>query len=93
MRHTPDDTGHFGEFGGRFVPEALMAALDEIDDAFRKAIVDPGFLAAFQLIGLSRGQRLAQGAIKVGQPLVLLGQKVVVADGMLDLACRLAAVE
>jgi tryptophan synthase beta chain len=46
MRHTPDDTGHFGEFGGRFVPEALMAALDEIDDAFRKAIVDPGFLAA-----------------------------------------------
>ena len=27
----PDELGHFGPFGGRFVPEALMAALDEID--------------------------------------------------------------
>ncbi len=41
----PDLRGHFGKFGGRFVPEALMAALDELDDAFRKAMVDPGFLA------------------------------------------------
>ena len=41
----PDARGHFGKFGGRFVPEALMAALDEVDDAFRKAMVDPSFLA------------------------------------------------
>ena len=41
----PDLRGHFGKFGGRFVPEALMAALDELDDAFRKAMVDPSFLA------------------------------------------------
>ncbi len=41
----PDASGHFGPFGGRFVPEALMAALDELDDAFRKALVDPGFTA------------------------------------------------
>ena len=45
MEIVPDSGGHFGEFGGRFVPEALMAALEEIDDAFRKAIVDPGFQA------------------------------------------------
>lgn len=41
----PDFRGHFGKFGGRFVPEALMAALDEVDEAFRKAMVDPTFLA------------------------------------------------
>jgi len=40
---TPDYAGHFGKFGGRFVPEALMAALDELDEAFRKAKVDPEF--------------------------------------------------
>lgn len=43
----PDAGGHFGKFGGRFVPEALMAALDELDTAYRKAIVDPAFNAEF----------------------------------------------
>jgi len=33
----------FGEFGGRFVPEALVAALDELTDAYDKARVDPTF--------------------------------------------------
>jgi tryptophan synthase beta chain len=42
---SPDTTGHFGEFGGRFVPEALMAALDELDAAFRSAKSDPVFIA------------------------------------------------
>ncbi|MFN8157974.1 MAG: tryptophan synthase subunit beta [Candidatus Nanopelagicales bacterium] len=41
----PDSTGHFGQYGGRFVPEALTAALDELDAAFREAVVDPGFMA------------------------------------------------
>lgn len=44
----PDELGHFGPFGGRFVPEALMAALDEIEDAFRKAQHDPTFHAELQ---------------------------------------------
>ena len=34
---------YFGEFGGRFVPEALVAALDELTDAYEKARVDPAF--------------------------------------------------
>ncbi|WP_062529502.1 tryptophan synthase subunit beta [Demequina rhizosphaerae] len=34
---------YFGEFGGRFVPEALMAALDELTDAYEKARIDPEF--------------------------------------------------
>jgi tryptophan synthase beta chain len=37
--------GWFGEFGGRYVPEALVAALDELDAAWEAARVDPGFLA------------------------------------------------
>ena len=35
--------GHYGDFGGRFVPEALTAALDELDAAFRSALHDSAF--------------------------------------------------
>ncbi|MBO0869354.1 MAG: tryptophan synthase subunit beta [Micromonosporaceae bacterium] len=41
----PDPTGHFGRFGGRFVPEALIAALDELDSAYRHAMADEAFQA------------------------------------------------
>lgn len=34
---------YFGEFGGRFFPEALVPALDQIEEAWRKAMVDPEF--------------------------------------------------
>jgi len=43
--HEPDEGGHFGRFGGRFVPEALVAALDEVSAFYEKARVDPEFLA------------------------------------------------
>jgi tryptophan synthase beta chain len=43
----PDGTGHFGPFGGRFVPEALIAALDELDAHYRKAMEDPVFVGEF----------------------------------------------
>ena len=39
--------GGDGAFGGRFMPEALIAALDELDLAWREAMVDPDFLAEF----------------------------------------------
>ena len=42
---TSTEVGHYGPYGGRFVPEALTAALDELDAAFEAAIVDPAFLA------------------------------------------------
>ena len=44
----PDATGHFGVFGGRFVPEALIAALDELTEAYEAMRVDPAFLAEFE---------------------------------------------
>ncbi|WP_442791595.1 tryptophan synthase subunit beta [Micromonospora sp. NBC_01813] len=43
----PDAAGHFGRYGGRFVPEALVAALDELDAAYRQAMADDGFRADF----------------------------------------------
>jgi tryptophan synthase beta chain len=43
MTVLPDLAGHFGRYGGRFVPEALIRALDELDAAYRAAKVDPGF--------------------------------------------------
>ncbi len=46
----PDQTGHFGPYGGRFVPEALVAALDELTAAYEKARHDDAFQA--ELAGL-----------------------------------------
>jgi tryptophan synthase beta chain len=46
----PDASGHFGPYGGRFVPEALMAALDELTAAYEKARTDSAFQA--ELAGL-----------------------------------------
>lgn len=41
----PDGPGHFGRFGGRFMPEALMAPLEEITREWEAAQVDPAFQA------------------------------------------------
>ena len=39
----PDENGRFGKFGGRFVPETLVAALDQLEDEYKKAQQDPAF--------------------------------------------------
>lgn len=39
----PDRHGHFGPFGGRYVPETLMTPLSELEAAYRTARRDPGF--------------------------------------------------
>ena len=41
----PDNRGHFGRYGGQFVAETLMAALQELDEAYRRYREDPDFLA------------------------------------------------
>jgi tryptophan synthase beta chain len=43
MSALPDRRGFFGDFGGRFVPETLMAALDEFESAYRKVRRDREF--------------------------------------------------
>jgi tryptophan synthase beta chain len=44
----PDKRGYFGEFGGRFVPETLMPALDELERAYRNAKKDSLFHIEFE---------------------------------------------
>ena len=43
----PDIKGRFGAFGGRYVPETLIPALDELDREFEKAWADPNFREEF----------------------------------------------
>jgi tryptophan synthase beta chain len=43
----PDDRGRFGDYGGRFAPETLMPALDELERAFEKAWSDPVFVQRY----------------------------------------------
>ena len=43
----PDDSGHFGPYGGRFVAETLMGPLDELRAAYARYIQDPAFLKEF----------------------------------------------
>ena len=42
-RSLPDRGGYFGDFGGRFVPETLMAALDEFENAYKSVRKDREF--------------------------------------------------
>ena len=43
MNSEPQPAGHFGPYGGRYVPEVLMAQMEELDQAYLEARRDPGF--------------------------------------------------
>ena len=43
LTQVPDDTGHFGPYGGMFVPETLMAPLHELTVEYELAVADPDF--------------------------------------------------
>jgi tryptophan synthase beta chain len=47
LSQVPDQRGRFGPYGGRFVPETLMFALEQLDTAYREAKADPAFQAEF----------------------------------------------
>lgn len=53
----PDAAGHFGPYGGRFVPEALVAALDQLAAAHAESQRDPGFLAELDRLLTTYGGR------------------------------------
>jgi len=44
-RTGPDEKGHFGKFGGRYVSETLMPLVHQVEKAYRDAIKDPDYLA------------------------------------------------
>src|SRR4051794_13452910 len=43
----PDERGRFGQFGGKYAPETVMGALDELEEAYETARKDPAFVAEF----------------------------------------------
>ena len=45
MTPQPDRGGHFGPYGGRYVPEVLMAPIEELEKAYLEARQDPAFQA------------------------------------------------
>ncbi len=47
FRNQPDDRGHFGQFGGRYVAETLMPLILDLEAEYRKAKADPAFQAEF----------------------------------------------
>tara|TARA_B100001250_G_scaffold28760_1_gene23547 strand:+ start:244 stop:1413 length:1170 start_codon:yes stop_codon:yes gene_type:complete len=53
----PSKEGRFGEFGGRFVPETLIPACEELEAAFREAWADPAFVEEFHRILIDYGGR------------------------------------
>src|SRR3954469_16224643 len=55
--HDPDERGYFGSFGGRWLPEALVGALDEVADSYRKARRDPEFLGRLDYLAASYAGR------------------------------------
>src|SRR5437660_9539875 len=44
----PDSCGHFGPYGGRYVPETLMHPLQELEDEYARAQKDPAFQREFE---------------------------------------------
>jgi tryptophan synthase beta chain len=52
LANVPDESGRFGEFGRRFVPETLMHALEQLTDEYSRAKTDPAFQS--ELAGLLR---------------------------------------
>ncbi|MGK2308584.1 tryptophan synthase subunit beta [Cutibacterium sp. V947] len=49
-RDLPDAQGHFDAFGGRFVPEALQTALNQLEETFEAALTDPDFHAELDVL-------------------------------------------
>jgi tryptophan synthase beta chain len=45
LQQVPDTLGHFGPYGGRYVPEVLMSPLEDLEQAYKEAREDPAFQA------------------------------------------------
>ena len=48
FKSMPDNRGHFGVYGGRFVSETLMGPLEELEEAYKKYSKDPDFIAEYE---------------------------------------------
>ena len=48
QRFSVDDSGHYGPYGGRYAPEVLIPALEELESCFNEAKEDPAFIATLE---------------------------------------------
>ncbi len=73
-RRDPDVRGYFGRFGGRFVPETLVAPVEALEAAYRDARQDEAFVAEFERLlrdyvgrptPLSEARRLQTGGARI----------------------------
>lgn len=46
----PNENGHFGKYGGRFIPETLMQAVRELEQAYKEAVQDEQFMKQFHYL-------------------------------------------
>ena len=63
LRTQPDDHGHFGAFGGRYVAETLMPLILDLEREYNAAKVDPSFAA--DMARMRGGARLWLSATRV----------------------------
>src|SRR5690625_2036428 len=83
----PDTDGRYGHFGGRFVPELLMPALLELDEAYEEAIQDPNFMKELdyylqQYVGRETPLYHAQNLSKeLGGPQIYLKREYLIHTG------------
>jgi tryptophan synthase beta chain len=77
LRTGPDQRGHFGQFGGRYVAETLMPLILDLEREYEAAKVDPAFAAQFDdllehYVGrpspLYHAERLTEHLTKAAQP-------------------------
>ena len=50
LRQQPDERGHFGAFGGRYVAETLMPLILDLEREYRAAQTDPAFRDEFEYL-------------------------------------------
>ena len=54
----PDSFGRYGIFGGKYVPETLMAALTKLEETYREVVADPLFQVSRNVSTLRRAGRV-----------------------------------
>ena len=60
FRSGPDERGHFGIFGGRFVAETLMPLILELEQAYKTAKNDPAFQAEITALNDGKARAVRQ---------------------------------
>lgn len=60
----PDNTGRFGKYGGKYVPETLMPALEQLEIDYRAAMADPAYhVSSWCLTCLTPKRRTGDGCV------------------------------